>query len=448
MTKRTLLKTISTITLLTSSIVNAQPNWSAIKANATFIVPDTNYLAPVIQPINVPGWEDGLYITRDGKHLFSTYLPLDAFSWITDLIANPICFNFDPYFRPPLLGIDTVTNPWGCQNYMNSDIVISERSNTCSNFNTWHQSNLHTSMYFEGGACGVLKNSDTFDVFVYTKDLGEPLRMELKMMRNVPINPSYNSEFTIQSSTGQEDNPHIERLNDTTLLLFFDRDRYIYYSLSYDNGSSWQTAFKITNVLNDQYPYDVQPHLWNDGTHWWMYFCANNTSYMRCIYKSKQQIANDWNSWGSKELVVEPAMINGGSGSIFGVGEPTLTQWGDLSFVVVYGNNTLTDTTDVFDCDPWILIRKDSPLSTSIAQLNLPSILKLYPNPANESIYISTISEQKNEIQFFNSMGVLVKEISISQSTQINIKDLPNGLYFVKLKNNHQQTIKFIKGGL
>ena len=114
MTIRSLLKIISIIAIFTSSIVNAQPNWNAIKANATFIVPDTNYSAPSIQSVNVPGWEDGLYITRDGKHLFSTYLPLDAFSWITDLQANPICFNFDPYFRPPLLGIDTVTNPWGC----------------------------------------------------------------------------------------------------------------------------------------------------------------------------------------------------------------------------------------------------------------------------------------------------------------------------------------------
>jgi len=445
MTIRSLLKIISIIAIFTSSIVNAQPNWNAIKANATFIVPDTNYSAPSIQSVNVPGWEDGLYITRDGKHLFSTYLPLDAFSWITDLQANPICFNFDPYFRPPLLGIDTVTNPWGCPNYMNSDIVITERTDTALNFNAWHQSNLHTPMYFEGGACGVLKNSDTFDVFVYTKDLGDSLHMELKMMRNVPVNPSNNSEFTILSSTGQEDNPHIERLNATTLLVFFDRDRYIYYSLSYDNGSTWQTPVKITNVLNDQAPYDVQPHLWSDGTDWWVYFCADNINGKRCIYRSKQQIANDWNSWGARELVIEPDVITSGSGLIFGVGEPTLTQWGDLSFVVVYGNNTLSDTTDVFDCDPWILRRKNSPVNTSIAQSYQPSLLHIYPNPASDNIEVDI--QPKSTIEILNIEGQLIKSLKLTDGkTDINISGFARGVYIIRARTDKGILVKnFVK---
>src|ERR1035437_2941320 len=96
--------------LFTAYSMKGQPNWSAIKTNATFTVADSNYLQPTIQAIKLAGWEDGLYITRDGKHLYSTYLPLDALSWSTAIVKNPICFNFDPYFRQPLLGIDTVTN--------------------------------------------------------------------------------------------------------------------------------------------------------------------------------------------------------------------------------------------------------------------------------------------------------------------------------------------------
>jgi hypothetical protein len=156
--------------IIYSTIIFAQPNWPAIKSNATFNVADTTYNSPLLQPINVGGWEDGLFITRDGKHLFSTYLPLDAFSWINDLLLDPVCFNFQPYYRSPLLGIDTVTNIFGCSNYMHSDIIISSRPDTSQPFSPWSNSNLQTSFSFDGGAHGVLLNADMFDVFVYTKD--------------------------------------------------------------------------------------------------------------------------------------------------------------------------------------------------------------------------------------------------------------------------------------
>ncbi len=135
-------------------------------------------------------------------------------------------------------------------------------------------------------------------------------------MKKVPINPSQNSATPIFVTDGAEDNPHIERLNDTTLVILFDRDRYIYYSLSFDNGDTWLNPIMITQTLNDQSPYDVQPHLWHDGNDWWVYFCADNPNFRRCIYKSKQMIENDWNSWGPKELVIEPGEIIGGMATI------------------------------------------------------------------------------------------------------------------------------------
>ncbi|MBL7884846.1 MAG: exo-alpha-sialidase, partial [Bacteroidia bacterium] len=327
-----------TFVLFTSTVSFAQPNWPAIKSNATFIVADTSYGTPYIQPLNVGGWEDGLYITRDGKNLYSTYLPIDAFSWLFDLVLNPICFDFHPYYRPPLLGIDTLTNTFGCAKFMQSDIIISSRADTSLPFSSWSSSNLQTPFSFDGGAQGVLKNADTFDVFVYTKDGVGTQSVDIMFMRNVPVNPNTSTAVPILSTPAHEDNPHIERLNDSTLVLIFDRDRYMHYSLSYDNGTTWQTPVLITNVLNDQAPYDVQPHLWHDGTDWWVYFSADNSSFVRGIYKSKQMIPNDWNSWGPKQLVIESGPVLGGHGAIYGIGEPSLTQWGDISFAVVYGN--------------------------------------------------------------------------------------------------------------
>jgi hypothetical protein len=428
--------------LLVCYTVYSQPDWTVIKSNATFVVADTSYGMPYVQPINVGGWEDGLFITRDGKHLFSTYIPIDLLSWYNDFILNPACFNFNPYYRPPLLGIDTLTNPYSCSNYIQSDIITSSRADTSQPFNAWQSSGLAMPVTMEGGSQGVLKNADTFDLFVFTRDLGDAQHTDIYFMKDVPVNPNQTSAVAILSSAGQEDNPHIERLNDSSLILFFDRDRYIYYSKSTDNGANWQPPVLITNVLNDQAPYDVQPHLWNDGTDWWVYFCADNSnSGKRAIYKSKQQTAGDWNSWGPKELVIEGGSITGGSGIIAGVGEPTLTQWGDLSFVVIYGDLTSGDTTDVFDCDPWFLPRKNSPLSTISSKT--PSANKkllISPNPANAFALLS-FSNPANEqyrvnVSDISGKKIISEEWLTGSQYRLNTNKLEKGIYFVELLFN------------
>ena len=425
--------------------LSAQPNWPAIKSNATFVVYDTSYAPPYIQPINVSGWEDGLNITRDGLHLYSTYLPVDALSWTNELQVNPYCLNFDPYYRAPLLGIDTVTNVYGCPNYMQSDIIIASRTSTTQAFNPWTFSNLRTSFSFEGAADGALLNPDTFDVFVFTKDGPGTQNTDVMFMRKVPVDPFVTTAVPILSTLAQEDNPHIERLNDSTLLILFDRARSIYYSFSYDNGTTWQTAALIQNVLNDQAPYDVQPHLFNDGTSWWVYFCADNANGVRGIYKSKQLIANNWDSWGPKQVVIEPGPITGNYGTTFGIGEPTLTKWGDLSFVVIYGKTGLADTTDVFDCDPWFLPKKRYIL-TGIEELGRTNGgWSLQTNPVTNELLINYKDAGINYfIWIYNSEGSLVKPTEVLRPW-IDVSDLSPGLYFLKSSNLQYKPLKFIK---
>jgi hypothetical protein len=91
----------------------------------------------------------------------------------------------------------------------------------------------------------------------------------------------------------------------------------------------------------------------------------------------------------------------------------------------------------------------DSTLFTSINENSFieSEYFRVYPNPVTEEL---TLEFSKNHIYFgqikiFNSFGVLFKEISIASSTEINIADLPNGLYFIQLNSYPQQTIKFIK---
>jgi len=336
-------------------IILVSPDWEQIKANSTFFVPDISYAKPYIQSINVGGWEDGLYISRDGLNLYAYFMPVDVFSLYAEWTKNPANFSWKPYYRPPMLDVDMVSNPWGHDDFFQGDIIIATRNNINSSFTQWTASNLKRSISNEGAPCGVLKDANTYDVFVFTQNRNDIEDMDIMFMRNVSTNPNYETTIPIVSTTGVEDNPHIERLNNSTLLLFFDRDRFIYYSVSTDNGNNWNTPVKVTKVLNDQAPYDVQPHLWNDGTDWWVYYSRDNEAGVRCIYKSRQTTPDDWDSWGTPELVIAPSKITGKYGTIIGVGEPSLTTQGDISFVVIYGDLDSEDKTDVFDCDPWFL---------------------------------------------------------------------------------------------
>lgn len=77
---------------------------------------------------------------------------------------------------------------------------------------------------------------------------------------------------------------------------------------------------------------------------------------------------------------------------------------------------------------------------------NLSVFKRIYPNPTNEILTIEFSGSLKNEqVQIFNAMGVLVREIEVSGFIKVDISNFANGLYFISLKNNKYQTQKFIK---
>lgn len=71
----------------------------------------------------------------------------------------------------------------------------------------------------------------------------------------------------------------------------------------------------------------------------------------------------------------------------------------------------------------------------------------IFPNPASVYLFISYMNLQnsKQQILIFNSIGQLVKKNELSETNQINIADLPNGIYFVRLSIYSNQTQKFVK---
>ena len=69
--------------------------------------------------------------------------------------------------------------------------------------------------------------------------------------------------------------------------------------------------------------------------------------------------------------------------------------------------------------------------------------LNIYPNPAHEVIYFEG-NYSVNEVSFYNTSGNLIKLIADKSIQSCSIKDLPNGLYMVKIATKQGTTIKRI----
>lgn len=70
----------------------------------------------------------------------------------------------------------------------------------------------------------------------------------------------------------------------------------------------------------------------------------------------------------------------------------------------------------------------------------------IFPNPASEAITIKPANPvMQEQVYIYNAIGRLTKTLVISGETTVDIADLPNGLYLIRLKNNTRHPVKFIK---
>lgn len=84
--------------------------------------------------------------------------------------------------------------------------------------------------------------------------------------------------------------------------------------------------------------------------------------------------------------------------------------------------------------------------AVGVKEKNEELFWSVFPNPSSETIAIKfTKHAAQEQIQIYNAIGGLIKVIETSDEASINVADLPNGLYFIRLKNNKQSALKFIK---
>jgi hypothetical protein len=338
--------------------------WTQIKNNTQLDIRVTGYNAPVRQPLSTMGWEDGIYISRDGLDLYCTYVPGDLFSWT---LHNSDPTAFKPYLRGPAFGMDLKTNPVGASSWIHSDILYSHRNSTAETFQSWELSDMARPVFSEGGVCGTDKSGDTYGLFLYTSNDNEngdnpQYNTHFRLFTNISSNPSgisFLPPAPIYNPNYKMDNPHVERIDADNVVLFFDSDNFpggigkldIWYSKSTDNMARWSAPVIVStiNTTDDE----MQPHLYYDSgvAKWYLYFTAGNPADGKLgIYRARQQITGNWDSWETKELVI-------GAGNAAAVGEPSLTDKGDISFVVIY-EKANGGVYDKYEADPWLMIKQ------------------------------------------------------------------------------------------
>lgn len=311
------------------------------------------------EPFKLPlanlGWEDGLHLSDDALSLYATYIPADMLSFV---LNQDDVSNYELYHRGPIFeGSDFSKNPVNA-NYpwYHSEIIASFRDSIDEPFSQWELYEVSRPIFSEGAPITVFDERNqkeeyflftsndkdpTYDVDIWskefdTKDFGSPL---------VDINTIYN-----------EDNPDVNKISENHLILFFDSDNRplsqgmhdIWFSESLDNGKSWSEPRNDLSINSNQKEH--QPHLFISEENTYLYYSKYDSTNKLAIYRSKQVEEGNWLQWTDEELVVSAKNAEG-------IGEPTVAQNGDLSFVVVSKKDSETQL-DIYDADPWYLKSK------------------------------------------------------------------------------------------
>lgn len=89
-----------------------------------------------------------------------------------------------------------------------------------------------------------------------------------------------------------------------------------------------------------------------------------------------------------------------------------------------------------------VLFGIDFNISLSTNNYALNDKISLYPNPSTSFIEFSGLTKTEN-YTIYNAIGIEIKKGTVSENSKIEIQNLANGIYFLKMKNG--STHKFIK---
>lgn len=84
--------------------------------------------------------------------------------------------------------------------------------------------------------------------------------------------------------------------------------------------------------------------------------------------------------------------------------------------------------------------------TASIKELPTSVLLDISPNPVSRILNIKCTAPYKQEaVQVFNSLGQMMSELDLKESTELNVEEYPAGLYFIRFKDKSSKAYPFIK---
>ena len=114
---------------------------------------------------------------------------------------------------------------------------------------------------------------------------------------------------------------------------------------------------------------------------------------------------------------------------------------GSINQVSIRMTGRSSSSTDTWLVDNVLLTGEK--LATGVNSIVKNNSVRIYPNPANDLVYINRTSNTTTTLVLINALGetVLTKELSKENET-INISNLTSGIYFLKIDGSTKKIIK------
>ena len=123
--------------------------------------------------------------------------------------------------------------------------------------------------------------------------------------------------------------------------------------------------------------------------------------------------------------------------SINGLVKNGAVEWKNISQIVDYWKTVQNEQAFAIDCDYNDVLSLTTSIESSKEEKNANTI---FPNPGKGSINFK--DNIKHEVSLYNDLGALLSHQVLSpEVNQININDLPSGIYYISVNNTMQKYI-------
>ncbi|MBX7243110.1 MAG: T9SS type A sorting domain-containing protein, partial [Bacteroidia bacterium] len=106
-------------------------------------------------------------------------------------------------------------------------------------------------------------------------------------------------------------------------------------------------------------------------------------------------------------------------------------------------NSSVSNKAEIyFDYNPPVVTNVATTTFTNTVGINPPvqQVFRCFPNPAQNTLTIE--SKVPQHLIILNSIGEVIREISVLDKQEVDISDLPEGMYFLKNENGGVSFVK------